>query len=147
MLGWWHWAFMAQPAPLAETLIGANPDTFYFRENRERFHPEALEDYLRAVHDPATIHAMCENYRANASYDRAADDADREAGRRIACPLLALWAKQDDLEDLYGDPLAVWRAWADDVRGRGLACGHYLAEEAPDEVYAELHGFFTEGRA
>lgn len=143
MLRWWHWAFMAQPAPLAETLIGANPDAFYFRERRERFYPEALADYLRAVNDPATVHAMCEDYRANVGYDRAADDADREAGRRIACPLLVLWAKEDDLEDLYGDPLAVWRAWADDVRGRGLSCGHYLAEEAPDEVYAELHAFFT----
>jgi len=147
MLAWWHWAFMAQPAPLAETLFTANPDAYYFREKRERFHPEALADYLRAVHDPATVHAMCEDYRANATCDRAADDADQETGRWIACPLLVLWAERDDLGDLYGDPLAVWRGWADDVRGRGLDCGHYLAEEAPDEVYAELHSFFAEGRA
>lgn len=150
MLRWWHWAFMAQPAPLAETFFGANPDVYYFRNGRERFHPEALADYLRAVHDPATVHARCkdyscEDYRANATCDRAADAADREAGTRIACPLLVLWAKRDDLEDLYGDPLAVWRAWADDTRGRGLDCGHYLAEEAPKEVFAELRAFFSGG--
>jgi haloacetate dehalogenase len=86
-----------------------------------------------------------EDYRANATYDRATDDADIQAGRRIGCLLPVLWAKEDDMEDLYGDPLAVWRDWADDVRGRGLACGHYLAEEAPDEVFAELHAFSSGG--
>lgn len=144
MLAWWHWALMAQPAPLAETFFSANPDAYYFRNGRERFHPEALADYLRAVHDPETVHAMCEDYRANATCDRAADDADYASGKRITCPLLVLWAEQDDLGDLYGDPLAVWRGWADDMRGRSLDCGHYLTEEAPDEVYAELYGFLTE---
>ena len=143
MLNWWHWAFLAQPAPLAEQLLAHNPEAYYFRHQRQIFAPEALAAYLRAVHNPATIHAMCEDYRANATIDRQLDDADRAAGRTIACPVLVLWAQRDDLEELYGDPLAIWRAWADDVRGHGLACGHYLAEEAPDETYAELHAFFT----
>lgn len=142
MLKWWHWAFMAQPAPLAERLLSADPDAYYFRSGREKFAPEALKEYLRAVHDPETRHAMCEDYRANATYDRAADEADMQAGRRIGCPVLILWGEQDDLEELYGDPLAIWRGWADDVRGRGLACGHHLPEEAPDETYSALHAFF-----
>jgi haloacetate dehalogenase len=144
-LGWWHWFFLAQPAQLPESMIGANPDNYYFR-NRERarriFTPEALDEYLRCVHNPATIHAMCEDYRANATIDFEIDEADRRAGRRITCPVLVLWSSQDDLAD-YHDVLAVWRDWAEDVRGRSIDCGHYLAEEAPDEVYAELHRFFT----
>jgi haloacetate dehalogenase len=143
MLGWWHWAFLAQPAPLPERLIGADPDTYYFGGDRSRFHPEALADYLRCARDPETIHAMCEDYRAGATYDFDLDESDRTAGRRIACPVLVLWGRRDDLEELFGDPLAVWREWADDVRGRGLDCGHYLVEEAPDETYAELRAFFA----
>ena len=147
MLGWWHWAFLAQPAPLPERLIGQNPDAYYFRGNRALFHPDALAEYLRCVHDPETIHAMCEDYRANATYDYELDEADRAAGRRIACPVLVLWSRRDDVEELYGDPLAIWRNWADDVRGHGLDCGHYLAEESPDETYAELYAFFSGDQA
>ena len=142
MRKWWHWAFLAQPAPLPESLLTPNPEAYYFRKGRERFDPEALAEYLRSVHDPETIHAMCEDYRANATYDRLLDETDRAAGRKIRCPVLVLWGRQDDLEELYGDPLTVWRDWADDVRGRGLNCGHYLAEEAPDETSTELRDFF-----
>jgi haloacetate dehalogenase len=143
MLAWWHWAFLAQPAPLPETLIGADPDGYYFGGDRSFFHPDALPDYLRCARAPETIHAMCEDYRAGARYDFELDEADRAEGRRIACPLLVLWGARNDLEDLFGDPLAIWRDWADDVRGRALDCGHYLAEEAPDETYAELQAFFA----
>ena len=142
MLGWWHWAFLAQPAPLPETLIGADPDAYYVGDDRALFHPDALADYLRCARDPATIHAMCEDYRAGATYDFDLDEADRVEGRRIACPVLVLWGERNDLEELFGDPLAIWRDWADDVRGRPLDCGHYLAEEAPEETYAELRRFF-----
>jgi haloacetate dehalogenase len=142
MLAWWHWAFLAQPAPFPETLIGADPDVYYFKGDRSRFHPDALADYLRCARDPAAIHAMCEDYRAGATYDFDLDRADRAAGRRIACPLLVLWGGRNDLEELFGDPLAVWGEWADDVRGRALDCGHYLPEEAPDETYDELRRFF-----
>lgn len=90
-LGYWHWFFLAQPAPFPERLIGLNPNGFYFRGDRSIFHPEALAAYLCAVHDPATIHAMCEDYRAGASFDYALDEADR-GRRRIGCPTLVLWA-------------------------------------------------------
>jgi haloacetate dehalogenase len=140
-LGYWHWFFLAQPFDLPERLIGADPGAYYFRGTREQFAPEALADYLRCVHDPATIHAMCEDYRAGATMDFALDEADRGV-RRIACPTLALWGRRGALEAWY-DVLGIWRDWADDVRGRALDCGHYLAEEAPDETYAEMRAFFA----
>jgi haloacetate dehalogenase len=140
-LGYWHWFFLAQPEPLPERLIGANPDAFYFRGGRDLFAPEALDDYLRCVHDPATIHAMCEDYRAAATIDFEHDEADR-GRRRIASPVLVLWGARGQLDRWY-DVLAVWRDWADDVRGRSLDCGHYLAEEAPEETYAELRTFLA----
>src|SRR5688572_22519994 len=138
-LGYWHWFFLAQPYDLPEQMIGANPDNYYFRQ-RDLFDPEALADYLRCVHDPATIHAMCEDYRAGATYDFALDEADR-GQRRIACPVLALWGSKGRLPEWY-DVLAIWRDWADDVRGRAVNSGHYLAEEAPEETYDELRAFF-----
>ena len=147
MLRWWHWAFLAQPAPLPERLIGRDPDAFYFRDGRSRaFAPEALAAYRRAFRNPDTVHAMCEDYRANATYDNDLDETDRAAGRRITCSVLVLWGRGDDLEELYGDPLVIWRDWADDVRGRRLNCGHYLAEEAPEETAAELQAFFGNER-
>ena len=142
MLGYWHWAFLAQPAPLPERLITADPDAYYFRSGRDRFHPDALADYLAAVRDPATVHAICEDYRAGATIDVEHDEADRAAGRRIAIPLLALWGALGQLEEWY-DVLDVWRGWADDVRGRALDAGHYLAEEAPDDVALELRRFLA----
>lgn len=141
-MGYWHWFFLAQPFDLPERMIGANPDNYYFHDTRDRFDPEALQEYLQAVHDPATIHAMCEDYRAGASFDYELDEQDRGT-RTIACPTLVLWSKRGQIDAWY-DVLGVWRDWADDVRGRSIDCGHYLAEEAPDETCAELHSFLRE---
>jgi len=142
-LEFWMWFFLAQPAPLPERLIGADPDLFYLRlleQARDHITPDALDDYLRCLRNPETIHAMCEEYRAAATLDYACDEADRGT-RRIACPVLVLWGR-DVLAEWY-DVLAIWRDWADDVQGQALDCGHYLAEEAPDETYAALHTFFA----
>lgn len=139
-MGYWHWFFLAQPNGLPERLIGADPDAFYFRRGRDMFAPEALAAYMRAVHDPATIHAMCEDYRAGAGIDMQLDEADKGAGRRIGCPVQALWAKRNGLERWY-DVLDVWRDWADSVEGHVIDCGHYLAEEAPEETFAALKDF------
>jgi haloacetate dehalogenase len=147
MIEWWHWAFFAQPEPLAERLVGADPE-WYLTRDPDRVRPweeEGLADYLEAYLDEETRHAMFEDYRANATIDRAHDEAERAAGRRLTCPLLVLWGRREDLEQLYGDPLAIWRAWATDVRGRGLDTGHFLAEEAPNEVARELARFFAAG--
>jgi haloacetate dehalogenase len=137
----WHWFFLAQPAPFPEEVIGANPDVYYFRDDLSRFAPEALDDYLRCVRNPDTIHAMCEDYRAGATIDFELDEADR-GSRRIASPVLALWSGREELGRWF-DVLQVWRGWADDVRGRALDCSHFLAEEAPDETYEELYDFFA----
>ena len=140
-LGYWHWFFLAQPFDLPERLIAADPDAFYLRLGGHVFAPEALAEYRRCFHDPATIHAMCEDYRAGAGLDTELDHADR-GRRRIQCPLLALWAKRGRLDGWY-DVLAIWRTWADDVRGRALDCGHYLPEEAPSDTLAEFRSFFA----
>ena len=139
-LAYWHWFFLAQPYPMPEELLGANPDAYYFRGTRDRFHPEALADYLRCVHDPETIHGLCEDYRAGATTDVAIDEADQAQGRRVTCPTLVLWGGKGPIARRV-DVLAVWRTWAEDVKGRALDCGHYLAEEAPDETAAELSAF------
>ncbi len=143
-LGYWHWFFLAQPYDLPERMIGENPDNYYFKTTRDLFAPEALAEYLRSVHNPETIHAMCEDYRAGATIDYALDEADR-GKRRIGCPVLALWGRRNKLDEWY-DVLAIWRDWANDVRGRALDCGHYLAEEAPEETLAELTAFFGGSR-
>lgn len=142
-LRYWHWLFLAQPEPFPERLIGTDPDAFYFRGDRSIFAPEALDVYRRWTHDQATVHAMCEDYRAGATVDRALDEIARKSGERITAPVLALWSEREELNRLC-DVLEVWREWADDVRGRSLDCGHYLAEEKPEEVAAELGGFFLE---
>jgi haloacetate dehalogenase len=136
---WWHWFFLGQTAKPAERVICADPDAWYRADPAQL--GEAYEDFRTAIHDPETVHAMCEDYRAGLGIDRAHDDADRAAGRRVACPVLVLWATRDDMEDLYGDPLAIWRDWADDVRGRSLDSGHHMAEEVPGELAAELRAF------
>jgi haloacetate dehalogenase len=144
-LGYWHWFFLAQPAPVPENLIAARRDYFLLRRSQPDgglppyFTPEAYADYERCFTE-ATIHAICEDYRAAAGIDCEHDEADC-GRRRIACPVLALWGRRAQLERWY-DVLAIWRDWADDVTGHALDCGHYLAEEAPDETYRALRAFF-----
>jgi haloacetate dehalogenase len=139
---WYHWFFFAQMQRPAERFINADPEAWY-TATPKHMGQEAYEDYRRAIHDPETVHAMMEDYRAGLGVDREHDDADRAAGRRIGCPLLFLWAGRDDMEDLYGDPLAIWRDWADDVRGQVIDCGHHIAEEAPAELAGHLASFFA----
>jgi haloacetate dehalogenase len=142
-LGYYHWFFLAQPAPLPERLIAADPDAYYTHFDAAFFDPEAVAAYRRNGEDPAAIHAMCEDYRAAMTLDYAHDLADRNRSRRIACPVLALWGARWHLEAWY-DVLAIWREWAADVTGRALDCGHYVAEERPAETLAELRAFLAE---
>jgi len=143
-LGYWHWAFLAQPAPWPEDLIGHDPEHFFFGAGFGSaipgFRPEAVADYTRAVRDPAVVHAMCDDYRAGATCDRRLDEADRAAGRRIAAPLQVLWGGRGALAAWYDTP-AVWREWADDVTAAELDCGHFLPEELPAETLAALRAF------
>jgi haloacetate dehalogenase len=104
--------------------------------------PENHAELMSAVSRPETVRAMLEDYRAGLTVDRAHELADRAAGRRIASPLLLLWALRDDLEELVGDPREIWREWAEEVDGHGIDSGHHQAEEAPDAVAAALRDFF-----
>jgi haloacetate dehalogenase len=142
-LGYWHWFFLAQPYDLPERMIGADPDAFYalWSDPPSYFAREAVEEYRRHFHDPQTIHAICEDYRAGATIDFQLDEADR-GKRRIECPVLVLWGAQGQLNEWY-DVLDVWRVWAADVHGRDLPCGHHLPEEAPELVYKELDLFLS----
>jgi haloacetate dehalogenase len=145
----YHWSFLAVPAPVPETLISADPD-FYIRHLLDRWvgrpdalHPQAVEAYLRQFHDPSVVAATCEDYRAGASIDRAEDAEDRRRGAEIACPVLVLWGRRY-LASKTASPLAAWRNWAKDVRELALDCGHFIAEEAPDDCAAALTAFFAD---
>ena len=148
-LGYYHWFWFAQPHPFPEELINAAPTTWFNAHTAREpkppsfFHPEALDDYLRAAHDPATITGMCEDYRAAASIDLEHDRISRAAGQKIACDLLVLWGSKGKIGGWY-DPLELWRQYCDGtVRGSAVESGHYLAEEAPAEVLAALDGFLV----
>ncbi|MBM0258696.1 alpha/beta fold hydrolase [Micromonospora sp. 4G55] len=143
---WWHWFFLAQSDKPAERVINADPDAWYGGSPTE-MGAEAYADYHRAIHDPATVHAMCEDYRAGLGPDRAADEADRAAGRRIDCPVLFCFSTRDDMAELYGDPAAIWREWAPDLRVASVDSGHHMAEEAPEQLAAVLAAFLAGGGA
>ena len=136
---WWHWFFFAQPDKPERAILG-DPDAWYGGD-AERMGVDNYADYRRAIHDPATVAAMLEDYRAGVGVDRAADDADRAAGRRITSPTLVVWSTRDDLEQLYGDVLAVWRPWTTDLHGGPIDSGHHMAEDAPDELARQLNAF------
>jgi haloacetate dehalogenase len=137
---WWHWFFFAVPEK-PERAIGADPRRWY-RHDAAVMGEENHADFLRAIDDPGTVRAMLEDYRAGLGVDRAHDEADRAAGRRVGCPTLVLWSRRDDLEELFGDPLTIWSRWAPDLRGGGpIDSGHHMAEEAPEELAAALVPF------
>jgi haloacetate dehalogenase len=143
---WWHWFFFAQPDK-PERAITADPEAWYGAlapGTAAAMGEENHADFLRAIREPGTVRAMLEDYRAGLTVDRAAEEADRAAGRRVTCPTLVLWTARDDLEELHGDPRAIWADWTTDLRGGGpLDSGHHVAEEAPDELVAALVPFLA----
>lgn len=148
---YWHWFFLIQPAPLPERLILADPAA-YVRDMLGRsgaglapFAPHALAEYARALALPGTAHGICEDYRAAAGIDLEHDRADRAAGRRLEAPLLVLWGALGVVHRCFR-PLAEWQRVAADVRGEPLACGHYIAEEAPDALLARALPFLAQAR-
>ncbi len=131
---WWHWFFIGQPAPLAERLIAADAGAWYHLD-ASAMGEENHADVARAVASPAVQHAMCEDYRAGLGVDRAADDADRAAGRQITSPLLVLWGSKDDLAGLYDhDIIGVWRPWAPNVNGHAINAGHHMMGGPPGTI-------------
>jgi haloacetate dehalogenase len=138
---WPHWFFFGLPEK-PERAILSDPDAWY-QNDPEAMGVENYADYREAIHDPATVHAMVEDYRAGLGVDRRADEANMAAGTKLHMPVLVLWASRDDMADLYGDPLDVWRGWANDVRGNAVESGHHMAEEIPGVLAAELRTFLA----
>ena len=147
-LGGFHWYFLAQPSPLPERLISAEPDFFLERMlgawagDDSVFSPTAMAEYRAAANDPETVRGWCDDYRSGARYDLRLDRADRAAGRKIECPLLVLWGAGRQ-PNRRGRFLATWRRWSTNLRGAGLPCGHFLPEELPMETEQSLSDFFT----
>ncbi|MBZ9841214.1 alpha/beta fold hydrolase [Mesorhizobium sp. CA5] len=151
-LGFCPWSLLAQPEPLPEAILAATAEAIVdnalsgWGSAADAFPPGVRQAYVDALRDPAHIHAICEEYRAAASLDRLHDHADREAGRRISCPVLALWSEHGALAEWYRDedgPLGIWRNWADDARGGAMPGGHFFPEEWPIETAATLDAFFS----
>ncbi|MGC5307254.1 alpha/beta fold hydrolase [Micromonospora zamorensis] len=145
-LSYWVWSFLAAPAPVPEQFIDAAPAVLVdfmldtWPEVKDSFPTEVRAAYVRQFSDPARVHAICEEFRAAATLDYQQDEADR-GNRKIACPVLFLWSQRGQVAKLYDDPLAIWREWADDVRGEPVPVGHFIPEEAPEETTRQLLDF------
>ena len=127
---YFHWFNYLRPVPGPENQLKQEYDAQLARGTSD-----VQKEYLRTFADPATIHAMCEDYRAGASIDLKHDEADLH--RKIACPPLVLWGARAPMGRIY-DILSIWKERAS---GRSLPAGHNLQEEAPDQVLAELQAF------
>ena len=146
---YFHWFFLIQAAPLPERMIAADPAAWlrgclsrWSMGNESAFDAAAVAEYIRCFSDPEAIRASCDDSRAAAGIDLVHDRA--EGTRRLRMPLLVLWGARGFVGRNY-DVLALWRAKADDVRGRGLDCGHFLPEECRDDVAQALRSFFLPG--
>lgn len=143
-----HWTFLAQPNGLPEWMIGSDPMRYLEHklgawnaaDGLGVFDPRALEHYRAFFAMPERIRATCDDYRAGATYDLKADEADHAKGRKIRCPTLALWGA-GGIPGTVGAPLDIWREWCTDVRGRAIDCGHFLVEEAPEATLKEMLPF------
>ena len=145
----YHWAFLAQPHPVPERLIAADP-VFYLdhtiaswtkAKSLDAFAAEALAEYRQSFARPAYVEAACNDYRAGATIDWVLDREDREAGRRIEAPTLALWGTAG-IPGEGEDPLTIWRNWCDSVDGHAIDAGHFIVEEAPEATLQALDRFF-----
>jgi haloacetate dehalogenase len=141
-----HWFWLSQSSRVPETLIGLDP-TLYLQYIIDAWgggkviEQEVFEEYQRCMSKPDVIRAIGAEYRSD-QVDLEHDRSDRAAGRRLQCPLLALWA-EGGLPELFGPPLSIWRNWADRVSGGAIAGGHFMMEESPRQVLAELEPFLT----
>ena len=147
----WHWFFNIQPFDMPEHMMGADPDWFIekklakTKQGLSFFDKDALAEYKRCFRNPATIHAICEDYRAAAGIDLEYDEKDMKAGRKIECPVLLLWGATGGVGRNHNPgPAEIWKAYASNIVGaQALPCGHYLSEEAPTETTAALREFFA----
>jgi haloacetate dehalogenase len=144
---YWPWILLSQKEPLPESyLLGAPQAVFDNPFGRGSFGPEILEEYVSTYRDPARVHGICEEYRAAATVDVEHDRADKEALKRIECPMLHLWAEGGPLDTFYakdGGPLGIWRQWAQQVQGQAMKGGHFFPEENPDDTAVLVKQFLS----
>jgi len=144
---YWPWILLSQKNPLPESyLLGAPEAVFRNPFGEGSFGPQVLEEYVSTYREPARVHGICEEYRAAATIDVEHDRADKEASKRIACPMLHLWAEGGPLDTFYakeGGPLGIWREWAPGVQGQAMKGGHFFPEENPDDTAVLVKQFLS----
>ena len=148
-LNGYHWTFLAQPHPLPEKLIAADPE-FFVRQTLaswtrsgtlDRFSPAALKSYTAQMQEPDRVAAMCADYRAGATTDRRIDEHDIAIGNRIEAPVRFIWSELG-FPAKTGNPLGIWRSWCRDLSGEPVTdCGHFMMEENPDGFLNAVTGF------
>jgi haloacetate dehalogenase len=145
---YWHWFFLIQPQPLPEALIESDPVRYIRSVMGKRhaglaaFAPEALAEYERCIQITGSAHGICEDYRASNTVDLEHDRADMAADKKLTLPLRVIWGQHGAVGANF-DVLKLWQERATHVSGQALPCGHYIAEEAPGELFAEAHNFFS----
>jgi haloacetate dehalogenase len=149
-LGYWPWSLLAQPDPLPERILRLGAEAIVdsalsgWGSPASAFSFAVRKAYVEAIRTGDHPHAICEEYRAAATIDRVHDRDDLANGRRIACPLLALWGAEGPVDTWYADeggPLALWKVWCEGVQGHAIGAGHFFPEEAPTETAAALARF------
>lgn len=150
LLEFWPWSLMAQSELLSESMISANPGIIvqhaltHWGSDPRSFSPELRRAYTSALAEPRSARAVCEEFRAAFSIDVSHDEQDRLIGRKIECPMLALWSEGGALETGFseqGGPLAIWAGWANDVEGRPVSGGHFFPEANATDTLRALEEF------
>lgn len=151
-LAFWPWSLLAQPEPLPEGVLVASADAIVdhafatWGSSSHVLPPDVRAAYIESLAAPGHAHAICEEYRAAATVDRAHDEEDRRAGRRIRCPVLVLWSADGAVGTWYqdrGGPVGIWRTWCDDVQGDEMRGGHFFPEEDPAGTADRMLRFFA----
>jgi len=142
---YWHWFYFQAP-DLPEIMIRNSAEPFLQTMFRSlSWRPDAIDDllfaeYLRAFTLPGTIRCGLEDYRAAATIDY--EDDERDLGTKLSCPVYTIWGQFGKMESLF-DVVDTWKEKADNVVGKSLPCGHFIPEEAPDELLTEIVPFLT----
>jgi haloacetate dehalogenase len=144
---YWPWILLSQKQPLPESYLLGAPEAVYRNPfGQGSFGMEILEEYVSNFRDPARVHGICEEYRAASTIDVQHDRADKDASRKIECPMLHLWAESGPLDRFYtkeGGPLGIWRQWAPLAHGQAIKGGHFFPEENPNDTAALIKQFLT----
>jgi haloacetate dehalogenase len=144
---YWPWILLSQQHPLPESYLQGAPEAVFHNPfGQGSFGRDVLEEYVTTYRDPARVHGICEEYRAAATIDVEHDRVDKQAGKRIECPMLHLWAEGGPLDTFYakdGGPLGIWRQWAPDAHGQAMQGGHFFPEENPEDTAVLVEQFLS----